>query len=208
MDKNFDNSNITVPEYIAQEMKKDMSKKKYGSSVLDYIPENNDVVEDDNSAFVDDIMTDKEIETARNELKEDKSKIVSEKTSTDAITGIKSSKETDDKEFEKISDILNERDIRGKTITNSGKAMIKDLIKTDPTEEEIKNIAQFFEESYDINDYDYKRECEKALGERITTKIKSITKSEDEYYNVITRFIDQIRKTYQYIVQYNDDMKQ
>lgn len=208
MDKNFENSNITVPEYIAQEMKKDMSKKKYGSSVLDYIPTNTDDVEDDNSAFVEDIMTDKEIEDARNELKQNKTDIVSEKTSTDAITGIKSSKETDDEEFDKLSDILNERDIRGKTITNSGRAMIKDLIKADPTEDELKNIAQFFEKHYDTNTDEYKKECESALGERITSKIKEITKSENEYYNVMIRFADQIKKTYQHIVQYNDDMKQ
>lgn len=188
-------SKIQVPEYIK-------NAKIYGKSVV------GEIVDNETPAFEEDTLTDEEINELRSDLKSNNSGTVKEKTTTDAISGVKNST-VDDEELDKIVDIINEQDIRGKTITNSGKAMIKDLLKDDPTEEELKHISEEFSNWLDDDDpHDMQLEyLESTLGERISNKIKEIT-DPDDYKLVMKRFALQLYSTYQKVVQYNDDMRQ
>lgn len=183
------------------------TNKVYGQSVVGNI---SNVVADNNTDFFpEDALTDDLLNKARNELKSDNVGSVKEIIKTDAINGVKNST-VDDDEFKKIIDIINEQDIRGKTITSSGKAMIEDLLKSKPTEEELKHISEKFDEimseNKNFNDVDFK--CVKeALNERIVNKIMEMT-SEDDFEAVTRRFGSQLFNTYQKVVQYNDDVKQ
>lgn len=192
------NNNIQVPEYIKPEL-----NKIYGQSVV------GDINKNEINSFPEDDLPDSEIQDMRNDLKQ--SIDVSQNrgiTTTDAISGIKNTS-IDDDELEKIDDIINEQDIRGKTITNSGIAMITDLLKDEPTKDELKHISEEFakwlenEDTFDMQ-ISY---IESVLGERITNKIKEISDPSD-YKSVIRRFSMQLYNTYQKVVQYNDDMRQ
>ena len=109
-----------MKEEINEKMTPNVSDetKIYGSSVLDY---NADSVDDD-FAFNEDIMDQETLEKERDSLKVDNPGTVKEVIETDAISGIKSSTEDTDKDrdFEKISEIIDSRDIRGKTISRAG----------------------------------------------------------------------------------------
>ena len=190
---------VQIPEYMKSEI-----KKTYGQSVVGDI----NIDTDNDTSFPEDNLNDKELSEMRDELKSDYTGSVKGITKTDAINGSKS-ESIDDEEFEKIVDIINEQDIRGKTITNSGKAMIKDLLKSDPTDEELKHISEEFATWLeDDNPHDMHLDyLEKVLGERISNKIKEIT-SEEDYKSVIKRFALQLFSTYQKVVQYNDDVRQ
>ena len=203
--KNFENSNISIPDYIAQEMKNDITNKKiYGKSVLDYIPSNEDY---DDTAFTEDLLSESEIDEERKFLKNNNNGAVSELIKTDAITGVKNSiAYGSDRDYERLIDMLDNTDIRGKKITNSGKAMIKDLIKSDPTEEEISTMSKAFENIRTNNIVPSISDIESILGDRISNKIKQITNSTD-YESVLKRFFDQLYNTYSGIVEYNDDVR-
>lgn len=177
--------------------------KIYGTSVLNIKPDNS---ESSTSAFDEELLTPKMIDKERELLKSENQK-GNEIVKTDAITGIKSSSHNDDSEedFKKICDIINERDIKGKTLTNSGISMIKDLLKSDPTEDELSNISKYFETIESKSDIGFSA-AESALGERISNKIKDIC-NDNEYESVLIRFAEQLYNTYHYIVQYNDDMR-
>lgn len=191
-------NNIQVPEYIKPEM-----NKIFGQSVVGDITSN-----DSETAFPEENISGEELETARNMLKSNDTGSVKATIKTDAINGIKGTTVDDDKDFDEIINLLNEQDIRGKTITNSGKAMIKDLLKSDPTEDELKHISEEFSDWLeDDNPHDMQVDyLENLLGERITNKIKEITTDED-YSSVLKRFTLQLFSTYQKVVQYNDDMR-
>lgn len=187
----------------------DNNEKVYGTSVLDYIKEIDDQMANDDAIFTEDIMSESEVESERENLKSADTGSVSKVVSTDAISGIKGEK-TDDADYEKISEIINERDIRGKTITNSGKEMIKDLLKSDATDDEIKHMSGCFDtwekDSEAIDDVSIS-DKEDALGLRITEKLKSIT-TEEDYESVLNRFAAQLYNTYVNVVQFNDDIKE
>lgn len=187
----------------------DNNEKVYGTSVLDYIKEIDDQMANDDAIFTEDIMSESEVESERENLKSADTGSVSKVVSTDAISGIKGEK-TDDADYEKISEIINERDIRGKTITNSGKEMIKDLLKSDATDDEIKHMSGCFDtwekDSETIDDVSIS-DKEDALGLRITEKLKSIT-TEEDYESVLNRFAAQLYNTYVNVVQFNDDIKE
>lgn len=194
-----------VPDFIEKEI-----PKVYGASVLDNIPN-----EDSDDAF-NDIVDGTQIEADREELKSSDIGKVNATVTTDAINGIKTSTVNDDEELQTIEAILNEQDIRGRTITNSGKAMIKDLLKEDPTEDELKKLSNAFNNwvnnnyNKDFIEHDIDiTEIEETLGNKISEKIKSITVMDpDSYESVLRRFAFQLYNTYQKVVQYNDDMKQ
>lgn len=178
------------------------NKKIYGTSALEYVPTEESY--DENTVFVDEPNN---IEDLRSDLISDSSnKKVEEKISVDAISGIKSSSvyEKDDSD---ITDMINERNIKGKTITRSGKEIIKDLIKEYPTDEESESISKYFESENFKNNILLIDEIEHAFGEKITNKLKNITTS-SEYERIYIRFVNQIYSTYNYVVQYNDDISQ
>ena len=88
--------------------------------------------------------------------------------------------------------------------------MIKDLLKSDPTDDELKHISICFDnitnEDKKIDDISVE-DAESILGERVVGKIKSIT-TDNDYESVIVRFTSQLYNTYQHVVQYNDDMRE
>jgi hypothetical protein len=183
-------------------------KKVYGSSILET---NANTEPEDEFAFDEDIMSDKEIEEERQSMKNDLENFKAKKiTSTDAISGVTSSSDDDIDDYEKLSEIIDEQDIRGKTIANSGKTMIKDLLKEDVNEEYLANISKAFEKwsesATNIEDADIS-EVEFALGDKISDKLKSIT-TEEDYESVAKRFAIQLYSTYSNVVQFNDDMKE
>lgn len=184
--------------------------KVYGESVVNDASNvlNYDYAKDlDNDTFPDDEVSESELNDMRSELKNtDSSDIHKETVVTDAISGIKNSKATDE-EFDKIVEVINEQDIRGKTITASGIAMIKDLLKSDPTEDELRHMSEEFTKWIDADDENITvEEAEDALGERIINELKNI--SGDDYDRIVTRFAIQTYNTFQKEVQYNDDMKE
>lgn len=174
-------------------------------------------------------LSDEDIEKSRNELKEDKEesrvkeKIVRDANS-DAIIHAPMDKED---EPENVSEIVNKRDIKGKTLSNSGISLIQNLLKNDLNDDEYIHIKEFFE-SISINHNNESlsflesiplESVENGLGKRITNEIsKIVNKSEyrfsnnetksEEYSRVIRNFLEQLYSSYNYIVEYNDDISE
>lgn len=203
------NNNIKVPDYMEGEI------KKYGSSVLDYVKDEPEF--DNESVFTEELMKSTDVDKEREFLKSEDNGPVSEVITTDSISGVKNSQVTNDSDdYNTISDIINERDIKGRTLSRSGIEMIKDLLKDDPTEEELAYISDKLE-TIRVDDpalFEYHPEeldieqSEDILGKRISDKIATITKDVKEYKSVMSRFCQQLYNTYQYVVRYNDDMRQ
>ena len=117
--------------------------KQYGGSVLEYIKDNSDVVADPELEFKD-LLSEKEVELEREALKQYSDKSRKDIVTTDAINGIKSSSK---EEFDPqtLEEIINERDIKGKTLTQGAISLLEDLFKESPTEEELEHISKFFD---------------------------------------------------------------
>ena len=147
--------NIIVPDYVKDALYNDtdVEKKKYGTTVFDYIPDQ-DKETIANDFFKSDEFDKNEIEKQRYELKEtyDGSKI-SETISKDALSGITSSVPTNNsytqEDYDTLNKSLEENNIRGKSISRYGKSLIKSLINADPTDEETLLLATKFEEYHD-----------------------------------------------------------
>lgn len=186
------------------------NKKIYGSSVVsdaENVLNTSNTDELDGDMFPNEEISESDLSNMRSELKTTGSTEKQKETIvTDAISGIKNSS-VDDEDFDKIIEVIDEQDIRGKRITNSGLAMIKDLLKEDPTDDEIKHMSEEFtkwtEDKEACTDI---KQAESALGERVINKLKEI--SGDEYERVAVRFASQVYNTFQRVVQYNDDMKE
>lgn len=187
------------------------NKKVYGSSVVsdaENVLNTSNVDELDSDMFPNEEISESDLSDMRSELKTTGSTEKQKETIvTDAISGIKNSS-VDDEDFDKIIEAIDEQDIRGKKITNSGLAMIKDLLKEDPTDDEIKHMSEEFTKWTEDKEEACNniKQAESALGERVMNKLKEI--SGDEYERVAVRFASQVYNTFQRVVQYNDDMKE
>lgn len=183
-----------------------MEEKRYGESVLEYIKDN-DVVADPELEF-DDLMSESEVEIEREKLKKgerNRKDIVT----TDAINGIRSSsKETYDPTT--LEEVVNERDIKGKTLTQAAITLLEDLLKETPTDEELEHISKYFDnlsdESKSISDLT-SEELEDCLGDRISDKIFNLV-GDKRYFTVLERFVEQLHASYKYEVEYNDDIRE
>ena len=181
-------------------------EKQYGQSVLNYL-KNDDTVADPELEFVD-LMSDSEVESEREVLKQGERKR-RDIVTTDAINGIKSASK-DEYDPETLEAIVNERDIRGKTLTQGAISLIKDLLKDDPTEEELKHISNFFDklnsESKKLNELSTD-ELDAGLGERIVTRLHKFV-DDRRYHDVLSRFAEQLMASYIHEIEYNDDLRE
>ena len=215
--------NIIVPEYLKKEMEKsnNLEQKKYGTTVFDYIPEE-DKETIANDFFAKDEYNSDEIEKQREELKEtyDGSK-VSEVISKDALSGITSSTPENSytkEDYDALNETLEENNIRGKSISKYGKALIKSLLNSDPTDDETLLLATKFEEYKDRISTDTAnkarfdelsiKEIEEFLSDRIKNQIKELCEDSGTYKEVAARFLEQIYITYNNTISYRDDIKE
>lgn len=216
------NENIIVPDYVKNAMNTENEiKKKYGTTVFDYIPEKDEETIT-NDFFKKDEYDTTEIEKQREELKEtyDGSKI-NEVISKDALSGITSSvpqtNTYSEEDYNKLNKSLEENNIRGKSISKYGKSLIKSLINDDPTDEETLLLATKFEEYKDKISSDKANESRfneltveeinEFLSDRIKNQIEALCDSE-KYKDIASRFLEQIYITYQNTVSYRDDIKE
>lgn len=188
-------------------------KKLYGSSILEYderlIPDSND------DTVFDEIKnnySDKDIEKMRCELKsfssDEKNK---DRIYTDVISGIKSSEKIDNDDNKSISEIIDSKEKKGKEISLAGIDLIYNLLDTNPTDDEIESLDNYFRHLISADDI-YAADInvlKNILGKRITNKLVEIAnKNSVSEYSAITRFISQLYKSYSSIVQYNDDINE
>ena len=182
--------------------------KQYGGSVLEYIKDNSDVVADPELEFKD-LLSEKEVELEREALKQYSDKSRKDIVTTDAINGIKSSSK---EEFDPqtLEEIINERDIKGKTLTQGAISLLEDLFKESPTEEELEHISKFFDkvasESKKFSDLSI-GELEEGLGDHVCERIYKLV-DDKRYFSVLARFAEQLNASYTYEVEYNDDLRE
>lgn len=214
--------NIIVPDYVKDALynDSDVEQKKYGTTVFDYIPDQ-DKETIANDFFKSDEFDSSEIEKQREELKEtyDGSKIT-EVISKDALSGISSSVPANtysQEDYDALNKTLEENNIRGKSISRYGKSLIKSLLNADPTEEETLLLATKFEEYKDristekINESKFNElsvdEINEFLSDRIRNQIEGLCDSES-YKDIAARFLEQIYITYNNTISYRDDIKE
>lgn len=188
-------------------------EKLYGSSILE---QDERLISDvDNDNVFDEIKnsySDEDIENMRNELKStsDDNKVI-DKTYTDTISGIKSSEKVNNSTKESISDIIDSKEKSGKEISLAGFDLIYNLLDTKPTDDEIESLSSYFKYLISADDI-YVADInvlKNILGERITDKLIDVAnKNGVSEYSAITRFIAQLYKSYNDIVQYNDDINE
>ena len=175
--------------------------KKYGDSIL----QNNEVnVESNNSGFDLDVNTE-DIDSMRKQISKNPKK--KDVVSTDPISGIKSAVKATE-ESSKFSDIMNNRQIKGKKINISGINIIKQLINKEPDSDILNNMTDVFDRIdnvSDIKDMDID-DIEECLGDEISDTIKTKVDDENKYDAVIRRYIEQLYVTYVHEIQYNDDI--
>ena len=188
-------------------------EKLYGSSILE---QDERLISDiDNDNVFDEIKnsySDEDIENMRNELKStsDDNKVI-DKTYTDTISGIKSSEKVNNSTKESISDIIDSKEKSGKEISLAGFDLIYNLLDTKPTDDEIESLSNYFKYLISADDI-YVADInvlKNILGERITDKLIDVAnKNGVSEYSAITRFIAQLYKSYNDIIQYNDDINE
>lgn len=173
----------------------------YGSSVIN-IAKNNDSnpFNDINSADIIDRYDDIE----------KKSKVV-EINTIDPATGIRSSIQEDTKNNIDIEDddikYVENLNIKNKTLSRTGKELIKNIINRYPTDDEMKVLMDYFSLKEKVDDIksDDIENIEHVLPSEVVDKIKSVT-NENNYKTVLHRFISRIYETYTASVEYADDM--
>lgn len=185
-------------------------EKLYGSSILNV--DERKITED--SSFFDDMKenySESEISSMRKELKTTGTNKVHDKVFIDAISGIKSSKKVEGAGNEPIADIIDSKEKSGKELSKVGLDLIKNILNTDPTDEEIEAITTYFSTLIaedDIFTVDL-IVLKTILGKRITNKLIEIsTKNEVSEYETITKFMVELYKSYITVVQYNDDINE
>lgn len=188
-------------------------EKLYGSSILE---QDERLISDDNDDNIFDEMkdtySDEDIENMRNELKSTSdSNKAKDKVYTDTISGIKSSEKINDNDDKSISDIVDSKEKNGKELSMAGIDLIYNLLDTNPTDDEIKSLDNYFKHLINA-DYIYSEDInvlKNILGKRISDKlIKVAEKNSVSEYVAITRFISQLYKSYSDIIQYNDDVNE
>jgi len=205
-------NNVIVLEYVKDAIN---NKKQYGTSVFDYVPDK-DQETIENDFFKQDEFNKNEIESERSEMRKDYNgeKIV-EKISTDALSGIKSStpEEPLSKIIDELAEEVNKTDIRGKSITNYGRNLIKSLTGELPTEEDEKHISSKFEEHTQnmVSADDFFSMDVSILEDIVTPKIIDQLKAlasdnTSDYKNILARFIQQIYIPYYESVEYKDEI--
>lgn len=200
-----------------------MEEKKFGTSVFDFIPEE-DKETIENDFFKEEEYNENEIENMRKEISLGKNAPIRTTVTKDALSGITADTMVtdDDKDFDEIDENIKKNDIQGKTITNYGKNLIKSIMNRDATDEECKYISSKFEEHYGqlkkcIVDKDNKdigtfndditiEALETLLPEEILGQVKSV--SGDSYDKVIRRFLYQIFFTYSNTLSFRDDISE
>lgn len=203
-----ENENVTpiVPDYMT-------NNKVYGKSILEYVPEKNDSTIE-NEFFNNNEYDTNDINTKRDELREGyNGEHIKENISVDALSGVKTSTPVKDVSMhELINDMEKDmEDIKGKKITNYGRNLIKSLIGEYPTEEEESQISKAFEDNRDIitdkNNFSSiaTDKLEGFLSQRIIDQIKAIS-SDEEYHDVLVRFLQQIFIPYNSSVKIRDDI--
>ena len=210
-----ENDKVVLPDYIMEDMQK--NNKVYGTSVLDMIPVQ-DEVSSESDVFDEQVYEENEISDMKKEIKESYSgETVKEIISVDALSGIKTStgeiKSDNEKMFDDIDKTLESGNIRGKSLTRSGKALISSLINEEPTDEEELQIATKFEQYRDSSDnIDFSKisiqDLESFVSDRIKRQIKSITEDSGDYENIFRRFLQQLFTPYKEITGYRDDMSE
>lgn len=220
------NENTIVPDYIKNAMDAgkivlETEQKKYGTTVFDYIPDQ-DKETIANDFFKKDEYDSSEIEKQREELKEtyDGSKI-SEVISKDALSGITSSVPQDNytqEDYDALNKSLEENNIRGKSISRYGKSLIRSLLNDEPTNDETLLLATKFEEYKDKISTDKANqtrfdelsidEINEFFSDRIENQIKALCEDSKKYKEIASRFLEQIYITYENTISYRDDIKE
>lgn len=178
--------------------------KIYGSSVID-INDNENTLNPFNDIhkaeyeYIDDY--DKNIKNTK----------VVEINTIDPTTGIRSSVQENAVNNADISDddieYVEKLNIKNKSLSRTGKELIKNLINRYPTDEEMKILMDYFSEKDDIESIKSEsvEKIENVLPIEVIDKIKSVT-NDNNYKSVLYRFISRIYETYAATVEYADDM--
>lgn len=217
-----ENNNVMVPGYVKDALEKD--NKKYGTSVLDYIPDNAKETEE-SDVFRKDEYDEAEIEKQRSELKEDyDGSKIKETISKDALSGIITStpegiNEADYSEtYKEINADLDKKNIQGKTLSVYGISLLTSLLGEAPSEEETKLLATKFDEYKDqvkteeINKANFSildtDTINSFFSERILNQLNAMCETEERYREIANRFLEQLFITYQNTISYRDDIKE
>lgn len=184
-------------------------EKRYGASILEV--DEREIAEVDEEATPFDDMKNyskKDIEDMRSELMETNSGKVQDKVYVDSISGIKSSEKIDSSSDE-IHDIIDSKEKSDKMLTKAGIELLKDILGSEPTDEEVNGITSYFDKLISVDDIftvDISV-LETILGARISNKLNTISeKNGVSKYKAVTSLLSQLYKSYSTVVQFNDDI--
>jgi hypothetical protein len=182
-----------------------MENKKYGESTL-YAGQTR---EEEKSPFQEDIQLNIS-EDERQELKDANQGLVKQKVVIDAVTGMTIGNLVRDEESDEpktVNSILNNREIKGKTISLAGLTILKELLGHPVDAERLDILARCLHQIKNESEIEAMpvNAIKDIFGDEIINTLASRV-PEQEREGVIKRLLTQMHASYIYQVQFNDDL--